>query len=385
MKVLTMHASKGLEYPVVILDDLSEHFHGEDRDEVRLDGEFGIAPRCYRPESMVKSHTLLTAAVRQTAGCGGGQRRDEPLLCRPHPRQVRPAPDLFRRARHARREIMPGRLPISSIFPSGEKYLGEEEETEPPKQEKSALVVKADRELSKEIVRAFLWKYPYAGAVGLPVKSSASAVLKESSAAPRAFSGEYFSVPELFPEEDARETGTAYHAFLEHCFLPAVPSEEFVRAESERLAAEGGAFAGDARAHRRKTAPENSRPARVFPTLRHAPVQGTEISRLPARGGEVWRDKPADCAKEDVLFQGALDLLAVSDGEIRIVDYKYSTRDAEYLREHYAPQLRLYRDAVAKIMGADPAHIRCTIVNIRRGFQDGRFAVVSTLPRLMAG
>ena len=57
-------------------------------------------------------------------------------------------------------------------FSVWEKYLGEEEEIEPPKQEKSALVVNADRELSKEIVRAFLWKYPYTGAVGLPVKLS---------------------------------------------------------------------------------------------------------------------------------------------------------------------------------------------------------------------
>ena len=367
VKVLTMHASKGLEYPVVILDDLSEHFHGEDRDEVRLDGEFGIAPRCYRPESMVKSHTLLTRL------CGKRQVAEE----------VKDEMNLFyvalTRAKYALHPIfsdvpvMPDVKYARSFadfvdFSVWEKYLGEEEETEPPKQEKSALVVKADRELSKEIVRAFLWKYPYAGAVGLPVKSSASAVLKESSAAPRAFSGEYFSVPELFPEEDARETGTAYHAFLEHCFLPAVPSEEFVRAESERLAAEGALSPETlARIDEKQLLKILALP--VFSELSGMRLYREQKFLVSLPAGEVWRDKPADCAKEEVLFQGALDLLAVSDGEIRIVDYKYSTRDAEYLREHYAPQLRLYRDAVAKIMGADPAHIRCTIVNIRRGFQ----------------
>ena len=69
-----------------------------------------------------------------------------------------------------------------------------------------------------------------------------------------------------------------------------------------------------------------------------------------------------------MLFQGALDLLAVGE-EVQIIDYKYSTRGAEELKAHYKPQLDLYKLAVAKIMKIDPAVIRCSIVNIRKGFQ----------------
>ena len=69
-----------------------------------------------------------------------------------------------------------------------------------------------------------------------------------------------------------------------------------------------------------------------------------------------------------VVAMGAL--LAVSAfGEVRIVDYKYSTKDAETLRTHYAPQLKLYKKAVSKILRIAPEKIRCSFVNIYRGFE----------------
>ncbi|MFQ7078352.1 MAG: hypothetical protein ACLRSW_10650 [Christensenellaceae bacterium] len=53
---------------------------------------------------------------------------------------------------------------------------------------------------------------------------------------------------------------------------------------------------------------------------------------------------------------------------MRIIDYKYS-KERGALREHYAPQLSLYKKAVSRIMRLEPSRIRCSIVNIRRGFE----------------
>ena len=72
---------------------------------------------------------------------------------------------------------------------------------------------------------------------------------------------------------------------------------------------------------------------------------------------------------EEMIFQGAIDLLAVRGEEVRIIDYKYSKRQAKGLREHYKPQLDLYKKAVAKILKLEENSIRCTIVNICLGFQ----------------
>ena len=73
---------------------------------------------------------------------------------------------------------------------------------------------------------------------------------------------------------------------------------------------------------------------------------------------------------EEMIFQGAVDLLALGeDGEGYIIDYKYSRSNAKHLCERYAPQLDLYRQAVAKIMKIPLEKIKCSIVNIYHGFQ----------------
>ena len=72
---------------------------------------------------------------------------------------------------------------------------------------------------------------------------------------------------------------------------------------------------------------------------------------------------------EEMLFQGAIDLLAVGDGEARIIDYKYSVREPASIKEHYRLQLHLYKQAVSKILNIPVDKVRCTIVNIYRGYQ----------------
>ena len=67
-----------------------------------------------------------------------------------------------------------------------------------------------------------------------------------------------------------------------------------------------------------------------------------------------------------LIFYG---LLCVGKEETMIVDYKYSRKDAQELKTHYKPQLDLYRLATAKILHIPVEKIRCSIVNICRGFQ----------------
>ena len=59
VKVLTMHSSKGLEFPVVIIDDLNAPFRGTDKDEVMIEEKYGLAPRAFDEENMLKKSTLL--------------------------------------------------------------------------------------------------------------------------------------------------------------------------------------------------------------------------------------------------------------------------------------------------------------------------------------
>ena len=404
-----MHASKGLEYPVVILDDLSAPFHGADRDEVLLDEEFGPAPKCYRPESMTVSSTLLRRL------CEKRGQADE----------IRDELNLFyvalTRAKYGLHLIFTSRPPMSDVkyaksfsefvdFSVWEKYIAEEENDELPYQERQALVLSPDEKLSEEIVRAVTWKYAWPQTINLTVKSSATEMMEREDkradeCAPREYSREYYSVPVLFdePEEDAEEAelpetpetpdadekekteenagervgkradaaavGIAYHAFLEHFdftkpeagHVREAVDEELRRISEEKLmSAEEIALLDPARLARILSAPVFS----GFSDMRLYREQKFLVS-LPA--AEVW---PGDYGGEEVLFQGAIDLLAISSsGDVRIVDYKYSGRDKAALREDYMPQLSLYKKAVSKILKVSTDRIRCSIINIRLGFE----------------
>ena len=68
---------------------------------------------------------------------------------------------------------------------------------------------------------------------------------------------------------------------------------------------------------------------------------------------------------EDVLLQGVIDLLAISDSGAEIIDYKYSVLNAESLILKYRKQLELYAYAVEKSLGVKV--IRKTLVNIFTG------------------
>ena len=69
-------------------------------------------------------------------------------------------------------------------------------------------------------------------------------------------------------------------------------------------------------------------------------------------------------AEDEILFQGAVDLL-VEDGEgFTVIDYKFSGRGDEHIREAYALQIALYKKAVARVMGVREESIGARIVNI---------------------
>jgi ATP-dependent helicase/nuclease subunit A len=93
-------------------------------------------------------------------------------------------------------------------------------------------------------------------------------------------------------------------------------------------------------------------------------------SELPKSLRDGLTDEMAAKEKAEVLFQGAIDLLALSDdGRAYVIDYKYSEGGAEYLRARYAAQLALYKKAVCKILRLPADSVSCTIVNICRGFE----------------
>ena len=383
VKVLTMHASKGLEYPVVILDDLSVRFRGAEHDEFLIEETYGIAPRAFDEEKMTKKSTLLRrlSEIKQQESSTA----DELNLYYVALTRAKYAlhilfsePSSVQDVRYARS------FADFTDFSVWEKYIVKDEIFDVPKAERQAFAFHPNETLAKEIMQAFTWEYPHAGCENLPVKSSATQLISDTFYALEETDEKTDEIVEETGGKTSVEAGLAYHAFLERFDFSSLYGETGAPVSRETLfmlvenvlqtLKEQESVIGESFLTKEKLTEILSNP--VFYRLQgkrlykeqqflvSLPINGTYAHKASADERLKTLDE-----KQEMLFQGAIDLLAVGDNEAWIIDYKYSVKDKEALRSHYKEQLELYRKATAKILKLPIENIRCTIVNIYRGYQ----------------
>ncbi len=379
VKVMTMHSSKGLEFPVVILPNLNQAFRSGDPLDVYVEEKYGLAPRAFDTEKMLRYPTLLRRLFE--AKEGRSARSDELNLYYV----------ALTRAERSLHLIFSERVPIADVkyarsfaeftnFDVWERYVVEEN-PDPTEQDRSKDVLPvADEGAVQKIIEASNFTYAH-NASELPVKNSATSLMEMGAAQEETHYGALKATEEKEKSVSAIDEGTAYHLFLErfHFALLLEGGESLSKEVLSSLVDEHlqAISWGAVKPDREKLVEILSNP--VFYELSDMRLYKEQkfLVSLPARlvktvYGESEGVAPALLNTDDdeeMIFQGAIDLLARGDGEARIIDYKYSGRSAQELRSHYAPQLNLYRLAVSKIEGIPVEKIRCTIVNIRLGFQ----------------
>lgn len=386
VQILTMHSSKGLEYPVVIVN-ATEKFRGKERAEVVVHERFGIAPNCYDSEKMTKRSTLLRKLHeeqknRESIG-------DELNLYYVALTRAKYALHLLFNEKPAFCDVPYARsFAELTDFSVWEEYIryGVEEKIE--RQEREIEGGKADETLVKDIISAYEWQYAYKGGENLSVKNSATSLMSEIASA----SDEYVAEA-LFEEEDeafnlngqrvGKEVGIAYHAFLEKFDFSKIDGagtrERLIALFQDTLSAWSEKGILDEESIKllsiEKLADILSLP--VFESLKGAKLYKERqfLAALPVELVTALRERAlADgnesILKEELLFQGAIDLLAVfKDGNAWIIDYKFSVKNQAQLKEKYAAQLDLYKRATARILKIDESKIKCSIVNLLRGFE----------------
>ena len=393
VKILTMHSSKGLEYPVVILGDACDPFRGKnDRGELSADDELGVATKMYDVKNMVKRETLLRDLIEEKKIAA--ERADE----------LNVFYVALTRAKFALHVVFGKEPPPMNVLYADtyaefipdyvfDKYLVKNEEEEDAQQPKQTTYsTEFDAALAESILREMRRQYPFEGGENLPVKQSATSVMSEIEAASGggAQGGAVYVADEDVPagvfaagSETRRLTGLAYHAFLQYAdfaFLRAGgdTTAELAKKERARMKAAGLLSEEyDALLNNEKLASllKNEVFAR-FAELSRRPQPKTHILRernflvsLPVRDVYFYdKERYGNLGNETTLFQGAADLLLLEENRAHIVDYKYSSRDAASLKERYKPQLSLYRKSVAKIAGVKEESVRCTLFNLFRGY-----------------
>ncbi len=377
VKVLTMHSSKGLEYPVVIVDDLGASFRHVERDEVFVEEKYGLAPKAFYERELLKRDTLLRRLHKY---------REEESAIADELNLYYVALTRAKFALHALFEkpsVLPDVRYAKSFadftdFSVWSEYVTHDALFDVPKEDRTAFAFDPDTAESKAIMQSFAWRYAYAGCENLPVKSSATALMKKAEYIDDApFRNE--KEEKVFETQENRgetnvEAGLAYHAFLEN-FDFALLYADGRPVDKETLQArvqDTYAQNPDPLLSVDKLTEILSNP--VFYQLSDMRLYKEQqfLVSLPVRDTYAKKEgvdpRLSEIDGAEMLFQGAIDLLAVGE-TAWIIDYKYSVRDADSLKEHYGKQLDLYRRAVSKICKLPLEKVRCTIVNIYRGFQ----------------
>ena len=408
--VMTIHRSKGLQFPVVFVADTARRFNAADtRQPVLLHRMYGAGLRL-RPEEGEGAYK--TAAYTALSNVHAAEMRSEQMrllyvaLTRAQDKLILTVPlgigktsNPFARAaafleagagqtlcRQAnsfadwlraallvhpnggplRRLAEDLELPFadtgSTITLTVQQALPEGVESPDPELEERPLA-QADPALTEALRQGFAWQYPEAELAGVPAKVSVTGIVHKAEQTTLERPG--------FLAKDgltAAEMGTALHAFLEHADFAAlaaakqagtlemaIPAERDRQVEAKLTASEIAEKLDAGRIRRFVESEAFARICAADEVLRELDF----ITALPA--AEVLAAQgtaPADSAavaQARVLVQGIADLVLVFPDHLELLDYKTDRRksEADFLAA-YRAQLDLYALAISKRFAPKP-------------------------------
>lgn len=352
VKILTEHASKGLEFPVVIVADTGRRFNSADvKGDILKDRKYGIIPKNFDLSEMTVSENALRAAVKQKYG---KERAIE---------EARLFYVALTRAKCALHivgnyEDIPKKHNYDDFSTAiSQKGFVAQCDAETVVHNEKDLVFgfenegahvygkRESKELTEKIKKNLSFVYPYEKDTVMPVKVSVSNV--------NAGEEEYYKVTSLFGKSDA-ETGTLYHKFLQNCDFKEDPLKE-----KKRLLADG------VLTYNEYLKLDEDKLISIMKMDIFKEVKDLNLFKeqkfcvfiSPSELGYEGADG-------NILVQGIADLIAEKEnGEIILADYKFSSLINEAdLVSKYKKQLYLYKTAIEKVMNKKV--VKTCLVNI---------------------
>ena len=217
-----------------------------------------------------------------------------------------------------------------------------------------------DEDALRALRQNFAAPRPNAALEMLPVKMSVSALSHAGAA--RVLSRPAFLYKEGLT---GAERGTATHSVLQFADLAA--ARENLAAELQRLVREGY-LAPELRAHLDEAGLAAFFSSPLLARMLSAQKLLREYAFLTSVSAKyVQPDIPPQFATRTVLVQGIADAVLVNGGEAEIVDYKTDRAKAPAaLVESYARQLRIYKGAVEKRLGVSVKKLTLYAVSLRQ-------------------
>lgn len=399
VRLMSIHQSKGLEFPIVVLADLGKSFNTSDlKQKIILDEVFGVCPQVMPPNTRQSYPSLpyWLAQRRQKIEALGEELR---LLYVATTRAIERLILVGTASNKAFTEKWPKlaerdfdtpeisgatsflgwlgpwflkTIPEIANSNSGEspdlRWTIYNDNDERLVMEKNASAktqsISSEHVVSEtvfELKSRLSWRYPFQESTREPAKTSVSALRRAEETADD-------DAQPLFPfrrktgrsqtgKLSAAEVGTANHTFLELMPLNGALNEPQLKAEAERLQKSGilnadeikvtdfpaiAAFWNSEIGTKILENSENIRREHPFT----ARLSATDFAKLNLRKGDSF-----PCG-EFVVLQGVIDVAVILPNEIWLLDFKTDQiKETELAKRvaHYRTQVVLYADAMTKI------------------------------------
>ena len=381
VSILSIHKSKGLEFPVVFLCDTARRFNRQDsRETVLVHPELGLGPKVTDLERRVEYPSLARSAIRlrlEREMLSEEMRLLYVAMTRARERLVitaalkEPEALLEKTGIGAGDALAPEQLAaapsmahwlISAALADGQEHLRLRicgAEAEGREGEVTATAPAPDPEIRRALERNLSFRYPHAQAEELPSKLTATELKgyreQDEEAAPlQPRPHRPFRLPDFAREEKpltGAEKGSATHLVLQYMDFARTDSAEAVQEEIRRL--EQARFLSP----RQARAVDAEAIVKLFASplgqrmRRSAGLHREFKFSLLCDAGELL----GKAAGERVLLQGVVDCYLEEDEGITVIDYKTDrvrNRAAALERAKlYEPQLRAYAMALERMTG----------------------------------
>ena len=390
VQITSIHKSKGLEYPVVILSDTGRQFNKSDsREPVLVHPKLGLGPKVVDREQRIAYPTMARIAIRnrleqetiseemrllyvaltrakERLFITGAMNKAEKFAEEKKALARRPMnPELIEKAASPLQWML-----YTCLADEGEHFrwhVLHEVGTTEAEEEKERL--QQDAEMDELWVTALHnnlnYQYPYAQDTKIPSKITATE-LKRRLAGPepepqleeKRLIAQNRSDFESFhdylrrKEKGSTRRGTLTHLVLQHLDLDRVESETEIRQQMDHIQEQGLISEEEKRLVNTASilkflqSPVGMRIKNNFAGLRR---EYTFSVLVPSQ--ELL---PEEGTEETILLQGAIDCWFEEDGKVILVDYKTDRIEEGSLEEHvdrYRPQIKAYAIALREMIG----------------------------------
>ena len=404
VRIMSIHKSKGLEFPVVILSDLARRFSNMDfQSSVLVHPQLGLGPVCVDAQRHIQYPTIARQALERTlrreakaeelrvlyvamtrakeklvmvhtqANAGGrvadlmalsdcpvlpeavdsgkcmGDWIMLPLLQRSEAGALRAFAEQNSEGRFFTEET-----PWTVCVHDGLQFAAPAQQSDAAEEECAP-----QREDLPADFAALSYRYPYAEQTAFPAKLTATQLkgraideeISENTTLPPRLRN--LCKPKFLAGKTAltgTERGTALHLVMQDLDFFCEPNEQSVRAQIEAMRAQ------------RKLTEEQAKAADVHAIVRFLRSDLAARIRKSKQVEREYRfsllrpvrDFSSLDADDSVLLQGVVDCFFEEDGELVVVDFKtdhVSRAQLDERAEHYRPQLEVYSMALTRVMG----------------------------------